>query len=462
MNRLEIAGYGYPNASQLLGDANRFTAVAADGLSDTLAGGAGMAGDSSIADDFAAAYDEGAAGLVAALDDVVDAFANLCRLAYCSFENHYRAEASSIASTVVFSTEPSALSTSLYAGASPVPPSVLGGDASFAPGWANVILDHVEGFVWPDADVDRLRSTADAWHRTADQLDFVVGLGGRAILELFEERSPEIPLATQAIGEVRCGLREIVDGCHQLARACDDYAEAVETQREAILDLVRDLIRDAVLIQAAGFVLGLVTAGSGNAVAAWVNSGKLAAELPRFKAILDAIRAAGAAVAGPVRAGSASVVRVRDSLKKMIDARMVISGGSERGSIYLVKASTWLGRHEGGAMKAHTLTDHVGKSDEFLRLRLLDKPNLVETSTFTDEVTAARAIRKVLSSRKADVSTWLASSKAKMRIDDVLPYNLGRIMNQAGEVRAGNGIRVILVKDSSMPKGYRILTSFVQ
>lgn len=327
MNRLEIAGYGYTNASQLLGDANRFTAVAVDGLADTLAGGAGMAGDSSIADDFAAAYDEGAAGLVAALDDVVDAFANLCRLAYCSFENHYRAEASSIASTVVFSTEPSALSTSLYAGASPVPPSVLGGDASSAPGWANVILDHVEGFVWPDADVDRLRSTADAWRRTADQLGFVVGLGGRAILELFEERSPEIPLATQAIGEVRCGLREIVDGCHQLARACEDYAEAVETQREAILDLVRDLIRDAVLIQAAGFVLGLVTAGSGNAVAAWVNSGKLAAELPRFKAILGAIRAAGAAVAGPVRAGSASVVRVRNSLSRFKNAAPIRAWG---------------------------------------------------------------------------------------------------------------------------------------
>ena len=55
-----------------------------------------------------------------------------------------------------------------------------------------------------------------------------------------------------------------------------------------------DLIRDAILIAAAGFIIGFVTGGGSNAVAAYINSGKLAAETPRFVAILDTLRAAAA------------------------------------------------------------------------------------------------------------------------------------------------------------------------
>ncbi len=327
MTHLEIGGVGYTNASQMLGDANRLAATAVSGLNVALAEGGAMAGDSSFADEFAAAYDEAAETVVDVFVDAVDALASLCRLAYCSLENHYRAELSSIATTTTFSTEPDAAGHDLYTAVALDPPPSLGGDASFLPGWANVILDHVEGFVWPDADVDRLRSTADAWRKAAGQIDYVVDLTGDAICELWEERSPEIPLATDAVARLRMGLRELATACEQLGTVCDDYATAVETQRELILDLVSDLIRDAVLIQAAGFVLGFVTGGSTNAVAMWINSGKLAAQVPRFKAFVEAVRLAGAGAATTMRAGTEAVVRVRNKLSRFRNVAPIRSWG---------------------------------------------------------------------------------------------------------------------------------------
>jgi hypothetical protein len=315
VTHLDVAGVGYTNASQMLGDANRLAAVAVAALNSALADGGAMAGDSSFASEFATAYDEGAMAVVGGFVDVVDALASLCRVTYCSLENHYRAELASVASTT-FSTEPDAASHDLFTAVAMNPPSSLGGDAGFLPGWANVILDHVEGFVWPDADLERLRSTADAWRKAAAQIDYVVDLTGDAICELWEERSPEIPLATHTIGELRMGVRELAAACEQLATACDDYAAAVETQRELILDLVSDLIRDAVLIQAAGFVLGFVTGGSTNAVAMWINSGKLASQVPRFKAFVEAVRLAGASAATTMRTGTEAVVQVRNKLSK--------------------------------------------------------------------------------------------------------------------------------------------------
>ncbi|MDO9456588.1 hypothetical protein [Nocardioides sp.] len=327
MTRVDVDGVGYTQCSALLADANRWAAVHVDTLSSALAGSGAMAGDSSFASEFAAAYDEAAAATVGAFDDVVGGLGSLCRIAYCSFENHERAERSSIASTIVVSSEPSAMADVLYESASPAPPSSLGGDASFLPGWANVILDHIEGFVWPDADVDRLRSTAKTWRTAAAHLDDLVDLSGRAMLELFQERSPEVPLATNAIAGLRMGIRDLAGTCEQLATACDEYADAVEKQRDLILDLVKDLIRDAVLIAAAGFVLGLVTGGSTNAVAAWINSGKLAAEVPKFKAFVETLRLYAAGAANGLRTTTTAVAQVQIKLSRFRNAAPIRTWG---------------------------------------------------------------------------------------------------------------------------------------
>ena len=121
-----------------------------------------MAGDASIAEEFASAYDDAAASCLAAVGDLVDAFTTCGRLTAACLANHGHAENRSLISgRTVFNGTPcvagyvAVLSCSL--------PSSLGGDLSGLPSWASWILDQIEGFVWPDADTDRLRAAASAW-----------------------------------------------------------------------------------------------------------------------------------------------------------------------------------------------------------------------------------------------------------------------------------------------------------
>ncbi len=461
MTKVVIRGGGYTDASDHLASANWWAAVHVDALSDVLAGSGAMAGDSSFAGEFAAAYDEAATATLAAADDVVGGLAGLCRITYCSYENHVRAEESSYAPTDAVSTEPGARANLLYAAASPPPPSSLGGDASFLPGWANVILDHVEGFVWPDADVDRLRTTAAAWRSAASGLEAVGERTGSAINALLQEHSPEILPAAAAIGDLRGSIDDVAAVCAQLATACDDYATQVETQRELILDLVRDLIRDAVLIAAAGFVLGLVTGGSTNAVAAWINSGKLASQVPVFKSFVEALRLWGASAATGLRTGTETIMRTKATLRRMIQARKRISG-VERGSISLGKQMTWLRRHEGGPMGAHTMERHVGKSNRFLRRRLAEWPKIKEASTFTDQYVAEDSIKRVLAHYSQDLRDWLAGKGPLIFKRDLdLEVPVGRIMARDGSTRPGQVVRIVLQRDASMPDGFRLYTSYL-
>ena len=91
------------------------------------------------------------------------------------------------------------------------------------------------------------------------------------------------------------------------------YADHVEEQRAAILDLVHDLLRDAVIIQGIGIVLGVVTAGTTAAGAAALNAAKIAAAAPRLLRIIATLRSLASTCAAPVRlaAGALRDVRAR-------------------------------------------------------------------------------------------------------------------------------------------------------
>ncbi len=376
VSRIEVDGRGYATTSARLGDGNRSAAVDVRTLSDALAGTGAMAGDSSFASDFARSYDAAAAATIATFDDVVGALGSMCRLAFLSLENHVHAELSSIVSTVTVSSAPSVFAATLYESMTPVPPPSLGGDPSSLPGWANVILDHVEGFVWPDADLDRLHAAAGAWRTAGGQLAELAMVVMGTVVDLLEERSPEIALARDALTELSGTVHDLAMACDELAAFCEEYAAAVERQREAILELVADLIRDAIIIAAAGFVLGVFTGGGGNAVAAWLNAGKLASEVPKFHAFIEALRASAAVSAMGLDGTAAMAMTVQGKVGKFVLAPSVAAPTSST-TISLTKVSpTFLRLHEGGPMGAHTLGKHVGKSIEWLNLRLHYFPKL--------------------------------------------------------------------------------------
>ena len=461
MTTIDVTGAGYTEASALLHDGNVWAARHFGHLVDGLAGSGGMAGDSAFADAWSVAYDEAAGEVFAAAAEAVEALGNLGRLAFASLENHTRAERASTFGDVRIAHDP-ALSTDDWIHVLPLrPPASLGGDPSSLPGWANVILDHVEGFVWPDADLDRLRAAAATWRMTADGLDDVATFPQRAVTALWSERSPEIPAAAAAIGRLGDGVVELAGGCREIATVCDEYAEQVAAQREAILDLVSDLIRDAVLIQVGGFVLGLVSLGAANGGAVAINVAKIAAAAPRFTRILIDLRRYLAEAAQALQGTRLAVAGVGTRLRPMGDVRLLMT--AEVGQVGATgrRATSFLRAHEGGPMRAHTIQRHVGKSDDYLRARLIREPNLRFTSTFTDEATAERSIRSVLAQRNRKLEAFLAGKKSTTVLEAGVS-NPGRVMARTGDIVTGGRVTVSIARDPSMPEGYRIITAFVK
>ena len=70
-------------------------------------------------------------------------------------------------------------------------------------------LDHIQGFVWPNADTDRLRSAAQAWRTAAEGVDGLAAQCGDAVAALDTQRSPEVPVAVAATEELRATARDV-------------------------------------------------------------------------------------------------------------------------------------------------------------------------------------------------------------------------------------------------------------
>lgn len=319
--RLAVDGGGFVAACDAFESGNHWAAMVHDGLAGRLTGFGAMAGDASLAGEFATAYDEAARETLGGLRDLVDAFATCGRLSSVSWRNHRVAEDRSVfAGSVVYD---GGMPPDAYVTALPVtPPSALGGDLSGLPGWATWLLDQVEGFLWPDADVTRLRAAASAWRSAADQVDDLAGYSASGARHLSLELSPEIDIALRACARLSDSSRELSAQMTAVAVACEQYADRVEEQRALILDLVSDTIRDAVLIQGIGLVLGAVTAGMTAAGAAAVNAAKIAATAPRLMHLVSVVRLAASTGAASLRGVGSSVRGVRFGLHRFRDVRL--------------------------------------------------------------------------------------------------------------------------------------------
>jgi hypothetical protein len=283
-----------------------------------------MAGDASLAASFAAAYDEAASSALAAVGDLVDAFSACGRLTTASLDNHGHAENRSVISgRTVFTGAPCVAG---YVAELPCSlPSTLGGDLGGIPSWAAWILDQVEGFVWPDADTALLREAAAAWRAASYQVADLSAYCATAIRSWSPLRSPELPIATEVAESVAARCHAVADQCAVVARACDAYADHVEAQREEILDLVHDLLRDAVIIEGIGIVLGAFTAGTTTAGATALNAARVAAAAPRFLRVIEALRSLASTCAVPLRLAAAALRDVRESLAVFRSVRVTLA-----------------------------------------------------------------------------------------------------------------------------------------
>jgi hypothetical protein len=312
------------DSSDAFTHANQSAALVHDTLLRRLSACGSMAGDASVASDFAAAYDDAAASALAAVGDLVDAFSACGRLTSASLDNHGQAENRSLISgRTVFTDTPCVAG---YVAVLPCSlPSALGGDLSGLPSWASWILDQVEGFAWPDADVSRLRAAASAWRDASYQVDDLSSYCTTAVRALSALRSPELPIAVEVTESVASRCHRVADQCSVLARACEEYADHVEEQRAAILDLVHDLLRDAVIIEGIGIVLGAFTAGGTAGAATAINAARIAAVAPRLMRIIETLRMLASTCAAPIRVAAEALRDVRAELAVFRNVRITVA-----------------------------------------------------------------------------------------------------------------------------------------
>jgi len=458
--RLLVDGGGYATARTAFEDANQVAAMQYDALVGKLSGYAGMAGDDSTSAEFVAAYDDAAQHTATALADLVEGLASLGRLTEASMANHRNANlASVVGGSVVY--DGSSLPTGGYASVLPTaPPSSLGGDSALLSEQENWILDRIEGFVWPNADVARLRDAAHTWRTTCEGLDQLTQYCDAALRGLEPQRSPEIPLAVAAIEEFSGTIGDLATACSGLAASCEDYAtqvEAARTRTKALLAEILQMIVEGVVISAA---IGMITAGAGAAASASAVVARVIAQDPRFHAKLTALRAGVARAATSLRTTTTAVRTSATKLQKFLDVRLGLPARNEIGSLRLLshRPAGWLRKHE--QFGSHTIERHVGKSDEELLHRMRENPRLPGSSSFPDEGSAENAIDALLTRRASEIRAWARGDDERLFIEGSAGRVVGRFAHRDGSLHDVTSLRVIMVRDGSMSEGFRIVTAY--
>lgn len=456
--RVAVRGQGYAGAVEALVSGNLLAADACTALADRLQGYGAMAGDDATAEEFAASYDEAATEALSAFADLVGAFGSLGHLAQASLANHHAAEVASGGYAV--SAPPTRADDSVGMLVA-TPPTSLGGDAASVPGPVAWVLDQIEGFVWPDADTERLRAAAGSWRTAAGSVSLLAAHCDTTLADLADELSPEIPLAVATTQDLRARVVSLSDQLDAIGGACDAYADQVDAKRDEMLDLLVQLSVELGATAIIGGGLSLISAGLAAPAAGAVGSARVAWAARELKVIVDSLRLLTSGTATTLRPVSATLRDTRAYLSRLRAAR--ITARTERGSIRLGwgpgRKPGWLAAHERSG--SHTLEKHVGKTSSDLRSRLQREPQRPAASSFYTQRNAEKAIERTLQTQQDAVADWLASGRYKRPFVADLGYDVGRIMvRETDEILMSTKVRVVLVRDSTMPDGWRVLTAY--
>ncbi|KRF36961.1 RNase A-like domain-containing protein [Nocardioides sp. Soil805] len=452
--RIAVETGGFTSAADACRTGNQISALLCESLAGKLGGYAGMAGDDATSAEFATSYDDGARQALETLTELTHAFIGLGRLLTATGANHRDAEA---ASAAVSSYSGGSLDEDDYVRVSPTPPqSCLGANPVSLGTVETWILDQVEGFVWPGADVDLLLDAATTWRRAGAAVADLDAHCDIAAGFIEHQVSPEVPLALSALADLRSLIGDTAGALIAVGTACEEYAAAVRETHERTRALLVEVGRMVVEGVAISAIVGGITGGLGAGAAGSAALARISAHAPRFHALLVSLRATGAATAGRLRTAREGLGVVRARVERFARVRV----RDERGEMKL--PGGWRTSLSGqDSVGGHIASKHVGKSAEELADRARTQ-GIKFASTFANEADAERVIASVLRSRAREVDEWLASGRGQLRIDALLGRPTGTSVNAAGDVHEVSGVRMILRRTDETESGYRIHTAFPQ
>ncbi len=326
--RLSVECGGFDDAADACRAANQTVALLGESLVGKLAGFGGMAGNDSSSAEFASAYDVAASEAVGSLADLTHAFIGLGRVLSATGANHAVAEAAAAGRVVGYTgrglTDDAFVRVSLAS-----PPSSPGANEPSLGVIDRWILDQVEGFVWPGADVALLREAGHAWRRAASGVSALVEHVEVAAGLVERQRSPEIPAALSSLAEVRSLVIEVATELAALGAACEEYAAAVEETHARTRALLAEIAQMVVEGAAISVIVGGLTGGLGGSATAAAAAARVRTQAPRFHALLVGLRATIATGGSRLRTTRESLRGLRTRLDRY--AKVVVR--DERGSI---------------------------------------------------------------------------------------------------------------------------------
>ena len=452
--RISVECGGFDEAADACRTANQTTALLAESLSGKLLGFGGMAGDDASSADFASSYDAAAAEAVGSLGDLTHAFIGLGRLLSATGANHATAEAAA-AQVVGYSgrglTDDAFVRVHLS-----TPPSSLGADEPALGVVDRWILDRVEGFVWPGADVALLREAAHAWTSAGSSVGLLVDQVDVASSFVERQRSAEIPAALASLAEVRSSVGDVATELASLGAACEHYADTVEEVHARTRDLLAEIAQMVVEDAAISAIVGGLTGGLGGSATVAAAVAHVRAQAPRFHALLVGLRAAAVTTGSRLRTAREAL----RGLRARFDRYARVAVRDERGEMLLPGGWRTTVRAQ-DALGGHILERHVGKSIEELAARA-GTQRLALASSFDDVASAEAHIASALARSQGEIAEWLAGGDRQLRINAQLGQITGICVTPTGASQLVEGVRIILVRAGESSSGYRILTAFPQ
>lgn len=458
--RISVECAGFTEAADACRTANQVAALVTGSLCSQLAGCGGMAGNDATSSDFARSYDASALEALDALAAVTHAFIGAGRLLAVTGLNHAKAEAASAGLTVAAYVG-GALDEDSFVRVRPsVPPSSLGAQEPALGQVDAWILDQVEGFVWPGADVERLRRAGSAWRRSASS---VAGLAdhvdaARALVVL--QRSPEVPLAVVALDELAAVVTDTAWQVDLLATACDDYAAAVKDAHARTRALLAEVARAVVEGVVLSAIVAGISGGLGGGAATAAAIARVQAYAPRFHALLVSLRATVATTAARLRTAQEELVALRGRAEKF--ARVPVR--TERGSMKSpmgwggARKTGWLAQHE--VPPGHTLRDHVGKTVEELHGRL-SRTARPRASTFDDEASAENFLGELFTHYADEIQAWQRSGTSdKLLLQLDLGTRTGTTALRDGTIVHPTSVKAVLIPAAVGAHRWRLLTAY--
>jgi hypothetical protein len=112
------------------------------------------------------------------------------------------------------------------------------------------------------------------------------------------------------------------------------------------------------------------------------------------------------------------------------------------------------------SMGGHTISNHVGKSQIWLRQRLLNDPTIPSASTFPDIGTADFAVNSAMRANLSAYYHWLSSGKIIDSFDHDVGIPIGIVMARNPAVGVSNPLPTTRVRVIVKKLGSAYVTSF--